>query len=95
MGRWSHSTCCVSLQVSGSEGSGCPDSPSDSLDGIKKGERNNVAKKEFFCQVGWPIAITGIYFVRHSDLDQTWDGCFVLFFCFFSPHHFKGQGMFD
>lgn len=34
------------LQVSGSEER--PDSPSDSLDGTKKGER----KKEFVCQVG-------------------------------------------
>uniref|UniRef100_A0A3Q1J3T0 Nuclear receptor binding SET domain protein 2 n=1 Tax=Anabas testudineus TaxID=64144 RepID=A0A3Q1J3T0_ANATE len=36
---------CYLLQGSGSEGR--PDSPSDSLDGIKKGER----KKEFVCQV--------------------------------------------
>lgn len=37
---------CFWLQGSGSEGR--PDSPSDSLDGTKKGER----KKEFVCQVG-------------------------------------------
>lgn len=36
------------MQISGSEGR--PDSPSDSLDGTKKGER----KKEFVCQVGEP-----------------------------------------
>lgn len=37
------------LQGSGSEGR--PESPSDSLDGTKKGER----KKEFVCQVGLPL----------------------------------------
>lgn len=37
------------LQGSGSEER--PDSPSDSLDGTKKGER----KKEFVCQVGLPL----------------------------------------
>lgn len=36
----------LSAQVSGSEER--PDSPSDSLDGTKKGER----KREFVCQVG-------------------------------------------
>lgn len=40
---------CYLLQGSGSEGR--PDSPSDSLDGIKKGER----KKEFVCQVRPPF----------------------------------------
>ncbi|XP_077420004.1 histone-lysine N-methyltransferase NSD2 isoform X2 [Vanacampus margaritifer] len=39
------SSLCPELEASGSEG--CPDSPGDSLDGMKKGER----KKEFVCQV--------------------------------------------
>ncbi|XP_077394301.1 histone-lysine N-methyltransferase NSD2 isoform X3 [Festucalex cinctus] len=39
------SSLCPELEGSGSEG--CPGSPSDSLDGMKKGER----KKEFVCQV--------------------------------------------
>lgn len=43
-----HHIRCL-LQGSGSEGR--PDSPSDSLDGTKKGER----KKEFVCQVGLPL----------------------------------------
>lgn len=45
--RWGQNILDLSLlQVSGSEER--PDSPSDSLDGTKKGER----KKEFVCQVG-------------------------------------------
>lgn len=52
----------VLLQVSGSEER--PDSPSDSLDGTKKGER----KKEFVCQVGQS---------RESLLLEQL-GCFVL-----------------
>ncbi|XP_061700297.1 histone-lysine N-methyltransferase NSD2 isoform X1 [Syngnathoides biaculeatus] len=39
------SSLCPEPEGSGSEG--CPDSPGDSLDGMKKGER----KKEFVCQV--------------------------------------------
>ncbi|KAM3833902.1 histone-lysine N-methyltransferase NSD2 [Diretmus argenteus] len=43
------SSPCPDPEGSGSEGR--PDSPSDSLDGTKKGERNSAAKKEFVCQV--------------------------------------------
>ncbi|XP_056151410.1 histone-lysine N-methyltransferase NSD2 [Lampris incognitus] len=43
------SSPCPEPEGSGSEGR--PDSPSDSLDGTKKGERNSGTKKDFICQV--------------------------------------------